>query len=159
MKKILLTCVIILSLSNCQATVTDPAQVGPKQEVGALSGAIIGGILGNQLGNGSGNGVATALGVMSGAIIGSGIGETLDRIDHQYILDTQQQALEIAPSNTALDWVNPDTGNSGYTKPTSIYTQGQLQCREFLSVVTIGGQEEKAYGTACRMSDGSWKLS
>ena len=31
------------------------------------------------------------------------------------------------------------------------------QCREFQRTITIGGKTEKAYGTACRQPDGTWK--
>ena len=32
------------------------------------------------------------------------------------------------------------------------------QCREFQQEVTIGGETEQAYGTACLQPDGSWKI-
>ncbi len=31
-------------------------------------------------------------------------------------------------------------------------------CREFTSTIIIDGVEQAAYGTACRQSDGSWKI-
>ncbi|SVA64445.1 uncharacterized protein METZ01_LOCUS117299, partial [marine metagenome] len=31
-------------------------------------------------------------------------------------------------------------------------------CREFTTTVLIGGEEQQGYGTACRQSDGSWKI-
>jgi hypothetical protein len=31
-------------------------------------------------------------------------------------------------------------------------------CREFNTPVTIGGQQQQAYGTACLQPDGSWKI-
>lgn len=31
-------------------------------------------------------------------------------------------------------------------------------CRDFQQEVTIGGSKERAYGTACRNSDGSWEV-
>ena len=158
MRKIIFAGSLIVAMSGCQATYNDSGEMGPKQGAGALSGAIIGGVIGDQIGNGSGNRMATALGVFTGTIIGAGIGETLDRIDREYMLATQQRALEIAPSNTALEWVNPDTGNSGYTTPMKVYSQGSLQCREYTTVVNIGGVEQQAYGKACRMSDGSWEI-
>ena len=36
-------------------------------------------------------------------------------------------------------------------------TQTEPQCREFQRTITIGGKTEKAYGTACRQPDGTWK--
>jgi hypothetical protein len=32
------------------------------------------------------------------------------------------------------------------------------ECREFQQTITVGGQTQEAYGTACRQSDGSWKI-
>jgi surface antigen len=158
MKRIILLGFAILAMSNCQSTSTAPGSAGPKQTVGALSGAIIGGVIGNQIGDGQGKNISTALGIVSGVVIGAGIGQTLDRIDQQYMEDTQLQALEMAPTNTALDWNNPDTGNSGYTTPTNTYYQDNLPCREYTTVVTVAGEKQQAYGTACRMNDGSWKI-
>ena len=34
----------------------------------------------------------------------------------------------------------------------------QQGCREFNTPVTIGGQQQQAYGTACMEPDGSWKI-
>jgi hypothetical protein len=34
----------------------------------------------------------------------------------------------------------------------------QQGCREFDTPVTIGGQQQQAYGTACLQPDGSWKI-
>lgn len=158
MKRIILLGFAVLAMSNCQSTSTAPGSAGPKQTVGALSGAIIGGVIGNQIGDGQGKNISTALGIVSGAVIGGSIGQTLDLIDQQYMEDTQLQALEMAPTDTALDWNNPDTGNSGYTTPTNTYYQDNLPCREYTTVVTVAGEKQHAYGTACRMSDGSWKI-
>ncbi len=32
------------------------------------------------------------------------------------------------------------------------------QCREFQQSVTIGGQKQEAYGTACMQPDGTWQV-
>ena len=117
MKRIILLGFAVLAMSNCQSTSTAPGSAGPKQTVGALSGAIIGGVIGNQIGDGQGKNISTALGIVSGVVIGASIGQTLDLIDQQYMEDTQLQALEMAPTDTALGWNNPDTGNSGIHHP------------------------------------------
>ncbi|MCZ6875908.1 MAG: hypothetical protein O7G88_20660 [bacterium] len=31
-------------------------------------------------------------------------------------------------------------------------------CREYQQTVVIGGQEDRAFGTACRQPDGSWQI-
>ena len=33
-----------------------------------------------------------------------------------------------------------------------------LTCREFQTTITVGGQAQPAYGTACLQPDGSWKV-
>lgn len=33
-----------------------------------------------------------------------------------------------------------------------------MQCREYMQKVNIGGREETAYGKACRQPDGQWKI-
>jgi len=70
-----------------------------------------------------------------------------------------QDALENARSGTVVQWRNPDDGTSGafVPKPAFQDATGQI-CREFNQTVTIGGQSQQAWGTACRQSDGSWKL-
>ena len=32
------------------------------------------------------------------------------------------------------------------------------ECREFQQTITIAGQTHKAFGTACRQADGTWKI-
>jgi hypothetical protein len=34
----------------------------------------------------------------------------------------------------------------------------RAECREFQQTIMIGGQAQKAYGTACRQADGTWKI-
>jgi len=70
-----------------------------------------------------------------------------------------QQALEYARSGTAVRWVSPDNGATTTVVPQPAFqTPGGQICREFQQTVTIGGQAQQAYGTACRQADGSWKL-
>ena len=56
-------------------------------------------------------------------------------------------------------WRNPDSGNSGSVTPIKTYAQPSgTYCREFAQTITVGGNTEQAYGHACRMPDGTWKL-
>ncbi len=70
-----------------------------------------------------------------------------------------QHALEHNSTNQVASWHNPDTGRDVYVTPTRTYqnTAGQ-NCREYTTAVTVDGQKQTAYGTACRQSDGSWKI-
>jgi len=79
--------------------------------------------------------------------------------EQQAMSDTVQFALENNKSNQSSDWVNPDTGNSGGVTPVKTYSNAQGQpCREFLSTIIIGGEQQQGYGTACRQPDGSWQI-
>ncbi len=142
-----------LSLAACAN------QGGPKQNVGTLIGAGLGGLAGSQIGKGKGQLAAVGAGVLLGGLLGSEVGKTLDRADQVYAERNAQQTLESAPSGSSSSWDNPDSGNSGTFTPVRTYQSAQGQaCREYQTTVTIGGRTETAYGTACRESDGSWKL-
>ena len=72
---------------------------------------------------------------------------------------TFNHTMEKAPINSVGKWENPDSGHGGSVTPTKTYTTTEgTPCREFTQTVTIGGQTEQAYGTACRQADGSWKI-
>lgn len=141
-----------LALSGCAN------DAGPNQTGGALIGAGLGGLLGSQFGRGDGRLAATAIGVLAGAAIGSNIGKRLDDVDRQRMREAEQRAYN-APLNEPIIWNNPNTGHSGTVTPTR---EGRRPngdyCREFQSNITVGGQSEKGYGTACRQQDGSWKI-
>jgi surface antigen len=36
--------------------------------------------------------------------------------------------------------------------------ENNLYCREYYQTVNIAGKAERAYGKACRMPDGAWKI-
>jgi len=132
---------------------------GPKQTLGTLGGAGTGAFIGSQIGHGSGNLAATAIGGLLGAFVGSEIGKSLDRADHAALQQTTQSTLETSPTGHTGTWQNPDSGHSGTVTPVKTYqTDAGQYCREFQQTVTVGGQTQQAYGTACRQPDGSWKI-
>ena len=132
---------------------------GPKETIGALGGAAIGGLAGAQIGKGSGQLAATAAGALLGFFIGQGIGSSLDKADQLYAERNAGEALESTPTGQTSTWSNPDSGNSGTITPTrTSYTDAGQPCREYQQTVTIGGETQQAYGTACRQPDGSWRI-
>ena len=91
--------------------------------------------------------------------IGADIGRQLDERDKELANEAFQDSLENKKVGTASSWNNPDTGHTGTTTPTRTYTADSgSPCREFTTTVLIGGEEQQGYGTACRQSDGSWKI-
>lgn len=154
MKKYLtLTLLSILILSGCAPG------VGPKEQGGALLGAGTGALLGAQLGHGHGRLLAVAVGSLAGAMIGQNVGRSLDQTDRLVMNQTTQQGLEHSRSQETTTWVNPDTKHSGSLTPLKTYQTAKNEyCREYLQTVVIAGEENRAYGTACRKPDGSWKV-
>ncbi len=146
--------VAALSLAACAS------DQGNKQTLGTLIGAGLGGLAGSQIGSGTGKLAAVGAGVLLGGLLGNSVGKSLDKADRAYAERNAQETLEYQPIGSTTSWVNPDSGNSGSVTPTKTYqsTSGEY-CREYQQTVTVGGEEQSAYGTACRQPDGSWKLA
>jgi surface antigen len=72
---------------------------------------------------------------------------------------TTYETLEHRKTGHPGTWRNPDTGNRGRVVVRDTYQTSHGQyCREFQQYVTVSGRREVAYGTACRMPDGSWRI-
>src|SRR5258705_6199691 len=141
---------LVVGATGC-ATMED----NPKASIGALGGAAFGGLIAAAAGRGR---AAHAGPVIGGALLGGFAGNALDQRDKRLAAEAQQKALETAPTGKPVAWTNPDSGHTGTITPTRTYQSGSGYCREFQNDVVIGGKSEKAYGTACRQPDGSWKV-
>jgi surface antigen len=127
-----------------------PGQVG-----GAIVGGVAGGLVGSQIGSGRGRIAAIIGGTLAGAALGSYVGGSMDRDDQR----RASQALESHETGKTVQWRNPGSGHGYEMTPTRTYRASDGRyCREFTTRVTIGGKNEEAYGTACRMPDGSWQI-
>lgn len=160
MRKFVTACMLAVSLAACAQQGGGSGGYGlNKQTGGAVLGGVGGAVAGAQFGKGTGQIAATALGTLLGAFVGSEVGASLDRADATYAHQAGQQAFESAPSGQAIAWNNPDSGHYGTVTPTRTYeaTPGQY-CREYQQSVTVGGQKQQSYGTACRQPDGSWQV-
>ncbi|WP_142847398.1 RT0821/Lpp0805 family surface protein [Telmatospirillum sp. J64-1] len=132
--------------------------MGTKQTGGAVLGGVGGALAGAQFGSGRGQLAATALGTLIGAYVGSEVGRSLDAADRQAAMAAQQRAYT-APMRETIAWNNPNSGNSGTFTPVRDGTSSTgAYCREYQTTITVGGQTEQGYGTACRQPDGSWKI-
>lgn len=130
-----------------------------KQEIGALVGAGLGGLAGSFIGDGGGRLVAVGVGTMLGAIMGSEVGKSLDRADRLAMQQATFDALEYGESGGSTTWTNPDTGNTGEIVPQpAVRRPDNRYCRELWQTLTIAGEKQQAYGTACRQSDGTWRI-
>jgi surface antigen len=148
---------ITLMLIGCATTPgKNGGQQNEKAVIGGLGGAAAGGLLAAAFRGGP---VGIIGGALAGGLIGGAIGDRMDAADRQEAQKASQRALETAPSGTAVAWHNPDSGHSGTVTPVRTFQKsGGQYCREYQQTVSIGGQEQQAYGTACRQPDGSWKI-
>src|SRR5579883_3499132 len=134
------------------------AEGGPNATGGALLGAAAGGLLGSQFGSGAGKLAATGAGAVLGGAIGGSSGQSLDRANRL------AQNTAPPPSGTApLPWQIPGASGTVTQPPppppgAPIGPGGHAECREFQQTILIGGQMQKAYGTACRQADGTWRI-
>jgi surface antigen len=133
--------------------------VGTKEGVGTVAGAALGGWAGSQIGSGEGRGIAIAAGVVLGGLFGNNIGKGLDKADRLEAERASYRAFEYNKSGQASNWSNPDSGNSGYVTPRPAYQANNGQyCREYSQSISVDGDRQTAVGTACRQSDGRWKV-
>ena len=157
MRRIKFAVVVIAGVALVGCTSTGQ---GEKQTGGAVVGAALGGLLGSTIGRGGGRVAATVIGALAGAYVGSEVGKSLDRADRKAMEQSTQTALENNPTHQTAEWNNPDSGNKGTVTPTRTYQTAEgKNCREYQQTVTIDGKTERAYGTACREPDGSWRIA
>ena len=132
---------------------------GGNEFFGSVLGAITGGVIGAQIGSGSGRAAAIAGGIVLGSLIGNRVGFQLDDYDRRLAYQSTQMALESMRSGSEVEWRGPRSGAMGTVVPRPAF-QNQLgqYCREFQETVIVGGQQQSAYGTACRQPDGQWRI-
>jgi surface antigen len=137
-------------------TACETIQDNPKAMLGGATGAAAGGLIGHAAGGGAAGIVG---GVLLGGLLGGAIGNALDQRDKRMAADAAQRAFENSSTGTTTAWNNPDSGHSGTITPTRTY-QGSTggYCREYQQTVTVGGEPQQSYGTACRQPDGSWQV-
>lgn len=125
-----------------------------QEQSGALLGGAAGAAAGSTIGRGSGQAAAIVLGALLGSVAGANIGRHMDEQDRV----RAAQVFESYPTGSPGNWRNPDTGDTYSVTPTRTYETEQGPCREFTMQASIGGRPDTVYGTACRQSDGSWKV-
>ena len=151
LKGIAIGMLVVVLFTGCSTI-----EANPKTTIGAVGGGTLGGLIAAAAGASP---AAIAASVIGGILVGGLVGNLLDQRDKRMAAEAQQKALESAPSGAPVSWQNPDNGHKGTVTPIKTFQSSSGQyCREFQSDVTIGDQNEKAYGTACRQPDGSWRI-
>jgi surface antigen len=97
--------------------------------------------------------------VLLGGLLGGAVGNALDQRDKQMAMAAAQRSFENSQTGSTTTWKNPDSGHSGSITPTRTYQTGTGEyCREYQQTITVGGEPQQSFGTACRQPDGSWKI-
>ncbi len=147
---------VALLLLVVLATSCETMQNNPKAFLGGAGGAAAGGLIAAAAGGGAAGIVG---GVLLGGLLGGAIGNHLDNKDKELAARNAQASFETARTGQTTGWQNPDSGNSGTITPTRTYqAPSGGYCREYQQQITVGGEKQQSYGTACRQPDGSWKI-
>lgn len=149
MKKILILITVTVTSAGLAVSGCTPGQNVPGA---TAAGAVAGGLAGGLLFKGSAAGIIG--GALLGGIIGNAIGNKMDARDRAYM----QNAIIVTPVNETVVWTNEDTGVTYRVTPVRNYYSSGNYCREYTSRVYVNGQWQTAYGRACQMPDGSWRL-
>jgi len=152
MKKIISTLIILIFSANLIGCSSNTRN----EDVGTVSGAVAGGLLGSLVGGGNGRVLAIGAGALAGAFLGNAIGKSMDEQDRMKMT----RALDNNNAGQPAYWKNANTGSTYKVTPTkNVSVGGNKYCREYQTIATINGQQQRMYGTACRQPDGSWKAS
>lgn len=128
------------------------------EDLGTGLGAIGGAVVGSQIGGGSARTVFSVVGALAGAWAGNKVAKGMTAEDNKYY-ETAASRAATAPVGQQITWNNPSSGNQGTIVPVREGRDNTgSACREYQQTVTVGGKTERAYGTACKQADGSWKI-
>jgi surface antigen len=153
LNKLFLVTLLTFSLSACSMQSTN------KEQKGTLLGGLLGGVLGSNIGEGKGQTAAIIGGTLLGSYFGNSIGKSLDKADQAYMYRAQNTAYA-TPIGHQINWHNPESGHSGSILPVREGTSARGEyCREFKQMIYIDGNQHQAYGTACKQTDGTWRIT
>ena len=87
-------------------------------------------------------------------------GQAITAADQLALERITQTTLETVPIGTESRWRNPQSGSHGIIVPRRTFQKASgTYCREFTQTLVTGDVTEEALGTACRETDGTWKLA
>ena len=149
MKKIVTLMVVAVTSTGFLISGCTPGNNVPGS---TAAGAVAGGLVGGLLFKGSAAGIIG--GALLGGIIGNKIGNQMDARDRAYM----QNVIIVTPVHETVVWTNEDTGVTYRVTPTRDYYASGNYCREYTTKVYMNGDWQTAYGRACKMPDGSWRV-
>ncbi len=150
MRKIIISAVtaslLAMGLYGCE-----PGQNVPGATV---VGAATGGLLAGALFHGRGD----VTGIIAGTLIGGTVGYLVGRQMDQQDRANMANAIVDTPVGQEATWTNNDSHVTYTVHPVRNYQVEGRYCREYQTRINVGGKLQTAYGHACRMPDGQWKI-
>jgi len=144
-----------LPLAGCQ-TVEQETGLNRNTQAGALGGAAFGGIVAALAGA---NPAWIAASVIMGGVAGGALGNYLGKEDTEKHVETNLNALNTLGAGQTASWSDNQTGNSGSTTVDRVFTAANGQsCKAYTETVRTAQRNVTEQATACRQSDGSWKV-
>lgn len=122
---------------------------GSKRTQGAVAGGAGGAVIGGA--------TKGTTGALVGGLIGAGLGYLAGWGWEEYDARQLNDTLETTPEGQTTSWTNPDTGKAYQATPVATKTQGAQPCRD-VRIQPVEGGQGPVTATACRESDGSWRL-
>ena len=118
-----------------------------------FAGAAGGGLLGAAI-------FDSPLGILGGALLGGVIGNFVGKSMDENDRARMAQAVTTTPVGQEATWTNKKDVTYTVRPVRQYHPRGNPQryCREYQTTVEIGGKTRRAYGRACRMPDGQWKM-
>ncbi len=142
-------------ITGCD-TVEDKTGLNQETQIGAGAGAAAGGVLAAIAGA---NPAWIAASAVLGAVAGGFLGEYLSREDAEKHAENQYSSLQTLQEGGRSRWTNPDTGNSGSTTVTEVFTMADgTQCKNFTETIDTGEHTINESGTACKAPGGEWEV-
>ena len=87
-------------------------------------------------------------------------GQAITAADQLALERATQTTLETVPIGSERTWRNPQSGSHGIIAPRRTFQKASgTYCREFTQTFVTGDVTDEALGTACRETDGTWKLA
>lgn len=152
---LLTTGIAALPLAGCQ-TVEQETGLNRDTQTGALGGMAFGGIVAALAGA---NPAWIAGSIIMGGVAGGALGNYLGKDDAQKHVQNNLNALNTLDAGQTSSWSDNQSGNSGSTTVNRVFTASNGQsCKAYTETVKTAQRTVTEQGTACRQSDGSWKV-
>ncbi len=125
-----------------------------RDRVGTVLGAIVGGAIGSTVSDRDDRLIAILAGATIGAIIGREIGDEMDENDRACF----GHSLELLDDGRGVHWDGARRGVIYTLTPGTRFERDGRICRRFLLLREYAGRRVERRGSACRFSDGDWRL-